>query len=44
MNNMTDWHKLNCDQITQDKPTCRCVQIDHHVGALHVADFLGLRS
>ena len=39
---MTAWHKLDCEQITKDDPTCRCMQIDHHVGAYRVAKFVGL--
>jgi len=29
---MSAWHYLDCDQTTKDNPTCRCMQIDHHVG------------
>lgn len=39
---MSGWHALDCNQITNDNPTCRCMQIDYHVGAFKVALYLGL--
>lgn len=39
---MNMWHGLNCNQITNDNPTCKCMQINHHVGAYIIAKFLGL--
>lgn len=41
---ITAWHKLNCKQITDYNPTCRCMQVNHHVDAYHVAKFLGMTT
>jgi len=38
----SDWHSLQCSQVQKENPTCRCAEPVHHVGAFHVAVFLGL--
>jgi len=40
----SDWHRLQCSQVQEEKPTCRCAEPIHHVGAYLVATFLGLTT
>ena len=40
----SDWHNLQCNQVQEENPTCRCAEPVHHVGAFNVAVFLGLIS
>ena len=41
---MNHWHMLSCEQVQFDKPNCRYMQIDHHVGAFRVTVLLGLTT
>ena len=37
---MKQWHTLDCEQVTNDNPTCRCMQLDHHIGVRMVANYI----
>jgi len=36
------WHRVTCDQIGLENPTCKCSDHNHHVGAFLVAQYLGM--
>lgn len=39
---MNEWHELSCEQTQVKNPTCRCMQIDHHIGSYRLACSMGL--